>query len=245
MSNIDPAMLGYFKSNYVPRLQLFVAVFKERFLNSFGTLEDEAQAVSDGFWAQWCESAFDENDAPDTMADAALQAGVDFYISLMSARQAYINLAAVGLYHAWEQQVFEFYRGCVIGESYADPVTHITLAKFQITMKGAGICTESFSSFDIIETLQLCANAVKHGDGKSASELRERRPDLFVRPGIHEQELRDLMTSRKLYTPLSGEDLYVTESDLDAFLDGTVQFWTDMTKALQTNFKGSWFSTSR
>jgi|GEM_PF-6076837 len=39
--SVDPIMLGHFKHHYAARLELFLSVFKERFLGAFGSLEDE------------------------------------------------------------------------------------------------------------------------------------------------------------------------------------------------------------
>jgi hypothetical protein len=238
---IDPAMLGHFKHHYAARLELFISVFKERFLGAFGSLGEEVQAVSDGAWTQWCESPYNESVDPSVAANDALQIGVDYFSSLMGARQAYLNLAAVGLYHAWEQQVLEFFGRYIVGEAHRQKVSAISLGEFKRVAKRAGVRIDEFPSADSIETLRLCANAVKHAEGSSASLLRERCPEFFVHPGVSGTELCSLMASRILYAPLSGDDLYVTESHLDEFLAGTIQYWTDMTHALLSDFKGEWF----
>ncbi|WP_186103844.1 hypothetical protein [Burkholderia gladioli] len=240
--SVDPAMLGHFKHHYVARLELFVSVFKERFLGAFGSLEEEVQAVSDGAWAQWCGHPYHESGVdPSIAAGDALQIGVDYFSSLMGARQAYINLAAVGLYHAWEQQVLEFFRRYVIGEARRCDVSAISLVEFERVAERAGVRIKDFPSASVIKTLRLCANTVKHAEGPSALQLRKRRPDLFVHPGTHAEETRSVMASRTIYAPLSGDDLYVTDRHLDEFLAGTIQYWTDMTQTLLTDFKGEWF----
>lgn len=238
---VDPAMLGHFKHHYAARLELFVSVFKERFLGAFGSLEDEVQAVSDGAWARWSESPYNAGVDPSLVANDALQIGVDYFSSLMGARQAYVNLAVVGLYHAWEQQVLEFFGRYIVGEEHRKKVSAIGLGEFKRVAKRAGVRIDEFPSACTIETLRLCANAVKHAEGSSASQLRERRPEFFVHPGVSGTELGSLMASRILYAPLSGDDLYVTESHLDEFLAGTIQYWADMTHALLTDFRGEWF----
>ncbi len=240
MANIDPAMLGHIRHHYAARLELFISVFKQRFLGAFGSLEDEVQAVSDGAWTQWSESPYREDEAPVVAANDALQIGVDYFRSLMGARQAYVNLAVVGLYHAWEQQVLEFFGRYIVGEVHRHKVA-ISLDEFRRVAKRAGVRIEEFPSAGTIETLRLCANTVKHAEGSSAAQLRERRSEFFVHPGVSGAELGSLMASRILYAPLSGDDLYVTEFHLDEFLAGTIQYWTDMTRALLTDFKGEWF----
>lgn len=239
--SVDPAMLGHFKHHYAARLELFISVFKERFLGEFGSLAEEVQAVSDDAWTLWSESPQEESVDPSVAANDALQIGIDYFTSLMGARQAYVNLATVGLYHAWEQQVLEFFGRYVVGDTHRHKVSAISLGEFKLVAKRAGIRVDEFPSASIIETLRLCANAVKHAEGKSASQLRERRAEFFVHPGASETELGSLMSSRIIYAPLSGDDLYVTEAHLDEFLAGTIQYWTDMTHALLTDFKGEWF----
>jgi len=239
--SVDPAMLGHFKHHYAARLELFLSVFKDRFLGAFGSPEEEIQAVSDGACAQWSESPYNEGIEPSVAANDALQIGVDYFISLMGARQAYINLAAVGLYHAWEQQVIEFFGRYIVGEAHRHKVSAISLSEFKRVAERVGVRIDEFPSAGTIETLRLCANTVKHAEGSSASQLRERRAEFFVHLGVSGTELGSLMASRTIYAPLSGDDLYVTESHLDEFLAGAVQFWRDMAYALQTDFTGEWF----
>lgn len=135
---------------------------------------------------------------------------------------AYINLAAAGLYHAWEQHVLEFFGRYIVGNTHRHRVSAISLGEFKVVAKRVGIRIDEFPSARTIETQRLCANAVKHAEGSSALQLRERRPEFFVHPGVYGAELSSLMVSRTLYAPLSGDDLHVTEAHLDEFFAGTI-----------------------
>lgn len=60
----------------------------------------------------------------------------------------------------------------------------------------------------------MLANAVKHGEGKSATQLRIVRPNLFLKPTtLHEifPELKELNTMRSVRSPLAGEGIFVTD----------------------------------
>jgi len=144
--SIDPAMLAHFRHHYEARLELFISVFKDRFLDAFGSLEDEVQAASDGAWTQWSESPYSEDEDPSVAANGALQIGGDYFSSLMGARQAYVNLAVVGLYPAWEQQVLEFFGRYIVGEVHRHKVSAICLSEFKRVAKRAGAPIDAFPS---------------------------------------------------------------------------------------------------
>ena len=82
----------------------------------------------------------------------------------------------------------------------------------------------------MINELQLIANAVKHGEGHSAADLHQVRPDLFVLPqfkgkgiGTHRMRVRK---------PLFGQDIYVSADDFAKYHDGSVAFWNEIAAAL-------------
>ena len=70
------------------------------------------------------------------------------------------------------------------------------------------------------------ANSVKHADGPSVEALKERRPELFTHLRFrHEKPDSVMLTVHRVYHPLSGEDLCVSEEDLGSFFGAVEEFW--------------------
>jgi hypothetical protein len=98
-----------------------------------------------------------------------------------------------------------------------------------------GIDLSSLEPWAKVRELRLVANSVKHGEGSSAKQLRELRPDLFQNPAFArirvEMGASWFDRQEPLAMPLAGEDLFVTEDDLRnysaaavALFEGVVEF---------------------
>jgi hypothetical protein len=81
-----------------------------------------------------------------------------------------------------------------------------------------------------MDELRLVANVVKHGEGGSATELRKRRPDLFVYPSLKGQV--DPIETLSVEATLFGQDFFVTKEEFEAYHKGSVAFWTELADAL-------------
>ena len=59
--------------------------------------------------------------------------------------------------------------------------------------------------------------------------LRKLRPDLFSPPSIQESSMNLFggYVPSNIYMPLSGEDLYVTQLDLEKYKNAFVDFWSE------------------
>jgi hypothetical protein len=60
------------------------------------------------------------------------------------------------------------------------------------------------------------------GEGRSARQLRQKRPDLFKIPG----STSDLGSGWPVQKPLMGEDLYVYERDFRRYAVAVRRYWS-------------------
>lgn len=145
-----------------------------------------------------------------------------------------LNLFAVGLHHLVEQQQLSFLRRELVpwGEEL-DP-SQVRVSEFKRRLRKSSIDIASYPCWTKMTELKLVANAVKHAEGDSAERLRSARPDIFTEPSIrHKQELVEWGPTRRLFSPLSGDDLYVAESDIGAYFNAAEDFW----KALASDLR--------
>lgn len=145
------------------------------------------------------------------LAETAREKGQAFYEIMFAMRQTTLNLYAAGLFHLLEQQLADL---CHDGAFEASPPKDTKLnivANWYRTHFGLDL--QTLTSWPRIDQLRLLANAVKHGEGSSANELRKQRPDLFENPSQREllPDFPQMYTAQSLRLPMAGEDLYVTE----------------------------------
>ncbi len=83
-----------------------------------------------------------------------------------------------------------------------------------------------------IEELRYATNAIKHGEGPSAEELRAVRPDLFRTPhwtnSDGEPESPSALRPPGELVPLAGEGIYVSPDDLSGWLEAVVAYWKEI-----------------
>ncbi len=221
----------YFERTYIPSLEHLFRTLETRLLANFRPtdIENEAEAVRDEAWECFMSSPVPKRD-PEDCAQAAQEAGLRHYMMLSDIRQGVINMFAAGLYHAFEQQLVDFYRCELMPRGSCDPSLYkVSRVKGSLRMQGVDI--ELLESWKLIDELRLLANTVKHGEGGSAAELRRRRPDLFNRSDMP-PEMQAFFSNTQVFLPMLGEDLYVTTDQLRQYRDATVEFWRQLSRAL-------------
>ena len=140
---------------------------------------------------------------PADYAEQALDVGIHLYSVLSGVRQGMINLFAVALYHAFEQQILRFHtqldpwHPCSFGSEGLNP-----LKSFSEEQLCKRLDVQSFKSWQKVTELQLVANTVKHAEGRAARNLRDIRPDVFESP------------EQPVMQPLLGEDIRVPVKDI-------------------------------
>lgn len=87
-----------------------------------------------------------------------------------------------------------------------------------------------FPSWPNVYELRHVAKVVKHAEGRSAQQLRARRPDLFVSPLLARSGVRPMPEPVK--QPLVGEGLYLQERDLQDYTAALVSLWREVAAAV-------------
>ena len=186
---------------FVRQIDLFHKCGKERLLPAFASIEAEAEKESASIWSEYMSQPGDDEGDPSGAAEHAMDAGVAVLSSLSDLRQTVTNLLAVGLRHLFEQQ------------------------KAEVEARAGTIDWPSLHNWGKVEELRIVANVVKHGEGRSASELRKIRPELFVDPTL--RRLGVNFGAGDVERPMAGEGLYVSEADFDAYAQALGDLWRE------------------
>lgn len=217
----------YFIRDYLQEFDRYAAVFQERIICSFANLDEEAQRIEDETYARMGEHVNPEYASPDYGMEEAFHAGVNFYLTTDAVRQGVYNLMIAGLFHMLEQQA-QYLATRVFPERPIPPEKNGGLNQLKPMLKEKfGINTEAFECWPKLKELNLVANTVKHGDGRSSEELKLLNPDLF----------RDLLDpfphiSTLPLRPLAGEGLRLTEDHFKIYKTCIEQFWDELVNAL-------------
>jgi len=169
--------------------------------------DEQANAVGQETYERLCADAHPESDGSE-FAESALDAGVSFYQTLVSLYQATMNLFAAGLFHLIEQQLANLTRDGAMETAVLDTqLANVT----QYYREHLDVDLKAFCSWGVIDEMRLVANATKHGEGRSADDLRRIRPELFQYPALRRDN--EDFVHFPLELPLGGEGLYITEED--------------------------------
>ncbi|HLX00326.1 MAG TPA: hypothetical protein VKR82_16925 [Candidatus Acidoferrales bacterium] len=180
-------------------------------LLAFSEMEKRADAVVNAEYERLSSQSVGEDWDGDmsVFAEAAECKGQAFYETMYSLRQMTLNLFTAGLFHLIEQQLANL---CQDASFDVPPPRDTNIAivtdwyerHFHISIRTLGC-------WAMIEELRLVANVVKHAEGGSARELRNRREELFVPPSIRNSSSEIQRPAFPVAAPLAGDDLYVTE----------------------------------
>jgi len=207
----------------------------ERLLPTFNDtrLEEEARLKVEEEWQKLSSSQAGE-DIPDMadLAERASDTGLDYYVMITGLRQGIQNMFAVALYHLYEQQAMYFLRNELLPREEQDVAKFLTFCELRKRMFDFGIDLRSFKCKPTILELSLLANTVKHADGKSSADLRVLRPGLFMSPMLERMGFRQTSSPPPVFTPLMGEDVYVSVDDLRRYADGVIDFWQELSDAI-------------
>jgi hypothetical protein len=235
MRQVGPFWAGYFRSIYIPEIETLAQCLVDRIVPAFNTLEEEASSIEEDEYERLSMLSGPDDDGS-VIAEKAFEAGLDHYVRLRNMRQGIINMFCVGLYHLFEQHLFNFYRLEVLGIS-AEVDGNLSEEKVcKIFLDRAGIDIEKMKAWMIIDELRLIANTVKHADGYSSKKLKEAKPNLFVNPA-----LAGLPTLRSkpgsVFKPMFGEDLYVTLEDFSSYVEAVKSFWLELADLIESIYK--------
>lgn len=225
---------GYFQRVFQPHLERTLQVLEKRLIPTFDGIEAEATAVQEKTFEDLMSIPVDPDMTDGSMlAEAAFEAGYDHYSGMEAVRQSLINAFAPLLFHTWEQQLIAFHRKEVLSPHEENDNRLLQVKVLQKRLNGEGLDITRMSTWASLEELKLVANTVKHADGESANRLRAVRPVLFemdraantANPIWH-------VYPRRVYRPMSGEDLYLTLDDLHVYGRAAIAFWDEFADAL-------------
>lgn len=148
-------------------------------------------------------------------------------------RKSAIEAFVLAIQSLWERQLRQFLKGCARELKCSDALVK-SLATDDWTKLVRhfgdlrGVPLEVFDSFEDLDLLQLLGNACRHGDGKSATMLHARWPELW--PAW-------LPSPSGPWTPLLGGEaqprpppfssISVPRALLDRFANAVIWFWED------------------
>jgi len=225
----------YFGTSFKPHLERTLQVLEQRLLPSFDGIDAEATALQEQTYQELVSMPIDHDVADESMlAQAAFEAAFDYYAGMDAIRQALVNSFAPMLYHTWEQQLLAFHRKEVLHptEEHSNEFLKLSVLKKRLAAKGLDI--SQLSTWSHIDQLRVVANTVKHADGDSADILKAQRPEFFDPTRVNGQRAAmPFRVTPSVYRPMSGEDLYLTVADINAYGASTIRFWDELADVLE------------
>ena len=211
----------HFNTGFISAIDLFANHF-ERALPSEEEISDLAERAQKEATRRLEGWATEDTDPAD-LYEQAFDAGLEMYQGLKRMRQGIRNLFAVGLYHLFEQQIFELHRLCLEWGFKG----RVTVGRAGGSLKRQfDIDIRLLSDWPELETLRLVANCAKHAEGTpvdSCAKLRGLRPEFFTRPEVDPNYVYP-----EALQPLVGDGLYVSDEQLRRFVAAMKYFWTDL-----------------
>jgi hypothetical protein len=217
----------------LPFVEAYVRLVRERLLVVFEDLTEQAnQVASDQYANLMMEPPTGIEDSAE-IAELAQDRGQEFYDTMYALRQTSLNVFAAGLYHLLEQQVAALGQDATF-QAMGVPVPggHLSATADWYRRYLACDLRQLPEWGKLNGELRHVANAVKHGEGSSADELRAIRPELFVNPRFTEMGLGFRTRPSRLCQPLAGEDLFVTVPLFNEYSDAA----TDLLRGIGRHF---------
>jgi len=225
----------YFEEIFIKQINAFCDTITNRVLPTFDSIEKEAHDITQAEYERLGRLPASEDDIRDMadIAERAREVGIAHYEALSAARQTLINMSVAVLYHMFEQQLLLFHRRQVLYSPEEDDISKIKVEELKKRLLGGGLNIETMPSWKKIDELKVATNSVKHAEGRSAEQLKQLRPDLFVSPLLKADKLFQLLSSNKVYLPLAGEDIYLSVDDLKAYESAVISFWQEFGSAIR------------
>lgn len=224
---------GYFRRVFLRQVEVFCVAISDRLLPTFDSLESEADRVTNEEYQRLGQLLGGDSVDMADLAEMAYEEGLAHYEAVSNVRQALLNLAAAALSHLLEQQLLIFHRRQVLFSWEEDDHALFGENVRQKLLKEAGLDITQLASWQKIKDLRLLANAVKHGDGRSASELRVARADLMTHPLFRNSTGSIGKPTRVVWSPLAGDSIFVTAADFSALCKAAKEFWIEFANAVE------------
>lgn len=204
-------------------------------LAGFGNIDQRAEKVAEEAYERFASRPAGEDFDGDLSreAEAAQEQGQLYYETMIGLRQATINLLATGLFHLLEQQLAKLVSDSIF-QDYNPPDADLTQVVHWYR-KHMALDLKTFRQWPIIEELELVANAVKHGKGRSEIKLRPLRPVLFQNPSLPKKGFAGTALAHEPLLPLAGDGLFLTEELFAEYATAAYE----LMKAIATHFQAN------
>lgn len=217
-----------FKAPY----RLYIDTYTRRIAPVFDNIEEEAKQIADEHFrkmgAYFNPDYHDEGD----FAEAAWEKGLEHFEGLSLIRYNTKLMWFSTMYQFWEQQVrkFLFEEISRTHKMYDKKNNEITFKSF--CTRGIDEIMEVFLKFNYnletltiwsdIDELRLLANVIKHGEGRSASQLEQLKPRYF-KSQVSSSNLLELYKST-----LTEVVLNIDELDFIRYGEALIKFWDEL-----------------
>lgn len=212
----------YLRDYLKSEIESFRKFYDERLFPNFDNLETEAENHSDVFYQRALETYNPDID-PSSIADSALEEGIGKYQELSLIKYEFTASAISTSFMLWEQQVRRFLykemQHC-FKIKMKNFCTNVKEIKQLFAYHGVDI--ESLDCWGKVNELQLLNNVIKHGDGRSAEELRQFNKSLFDNRYIQD----DFPLS--IESTLLSEVLAVSQSLFNEYCKYLKTFWDQL-----------------
>lgn len=213
-----------------------IELFRDTYLNKinpiFNNIEEEANDMAEKRFQELGESFNPDYHDPADFAEDAWEAGLEYYegMALMKYNMKLMWIST--LYQFWEQQVRKFiYEEVTSTHIFIDKKGNEVSFK-DFCVKGIEGIKEEFLGFNQdleklkcwtkINELRLLVNVIKHGDGWSATRLKELRPGFFKTDFLN-YDLLDLYK-----TTLNELVLNVGDNEFRGYCEALIEFWDEL-----------------
>lgn len=221
---------------FLPQVRTLREAVLEHMLPALPDAATEAKQLEQSLWDKAMSKPSDGSEDPADLADWVTNAGLDRYVALTGARQGALNMASAMLWHLLEQQMLVFLRQELLTHAEAAIIQCdrkernrlCKLSEFLSRLTQMGVEVKALPSWKMLDELRLVANTVKHAAGDSADQLFKRRPDLFTAPGLNRMGFGKRDDANQVAQPAAGEDLYLSEADINTYFDAAESFWDEL-----------------
>lgn len=222
----------HFDRVFVRQIRAFERALLDRVLPAFEGLEAEAEALAKEEYARLGRlPGRDDIDMAD-LAEVAHEVGLAHYEQLTSVRQSMLNLATAALFHLVEQQLLHFHRRQVLHPAEENDRGLFSWNIIHARFADGGVILRDLPCWPPFRELELVSNTVKHGDGRSADELRQVRPEILVYPPLR-GDPRMGRPAGAVHTPLTGDSVHVTPEDFQRYAATAISFWNELASAIR------------
>lgn len=208
----------------------------------FNHLEEDADKVAQEHFEDLGQYFDPDRHGYEDLDDIAFEKGLEYYEAMSLVRYNNQLMWISTMYQFWEQQVRKFLFDEITNSGIAlldKKGEKIEFKKY--CSRGINDIKEEFVSFgqnietmtcwSNIDELRLLANVIKHGDGGSATDLEELRPDFF------KSDINEISLLKIHRTVLNERILNISDSDFIKYKKALQGFWEGLPERLYCQYR--------